>query len=165
MAISMTQLNHLYPSNNVQAAYIQIQEEVAKIENVLVKLQQKKQEVLQNQLNVCNLNLTNSATNINTLSGQLEHELVNFKHCISEFEIICNSIQSMPGMLTQKTMQNPIDQFLMDPKACKFVPIYISIPIVVKNETHFVLMTKSIELDNNENQDQKTQELNFSLQR
>jgi hypothetical protein len=156
MAESMTQSNHLYSSNNVQTAYIQIQEEVDKIENVLVKLQQKKQEVLQNQLNVCNLNLTNLATNINALSNQLEHELVNFKHCISEFEVICHSIQSVPEILTQKTKQKPIDQFLVNSKTWKFVPIYISIPIVVKNETQFVLTAKSVELNNNSNEIQDT---------
>lgn len=150
----MTKLNYLYPSNDVQAAYIQIQEEVSKIENILFKLQQKKHEVLQNQLNVCNLNLTNSAASINTLSSQIEYELVNFKHCISEFEIIYHSIRSIPETTTQKSNQKPIDQFLVNSKTWKFVPIHISIPIVVQNETHFVLTAKSVELSQNRTRDQ-----------
>lgn len=142
----MTDLNELFTSTEVQSAFIQIQNEVEQVEGVLLELQQKKHEVLQNQLNICSLNLATLATNINTLSNQLECELSNFKQYISEFEIIYHTIQSTLALTTQAPNQKSRDLFLIDSKVWKFLPINLSVPIVVQQESQFLLTAKSVVL-------------------
>jgi hypothetical protein len=142
----MTELNNLFPSKEIQSTFVQIQDEVEKVEGMLVELQQKKREVLHNQLNVCSFNLTTLATNINTLSNQLECELSNFKQYISEFEGIYHTIQSTPALINQASNQKSRDLFLIDSKVWKFLPVNLSVPIVVQQESQFLLTAKSVDL-------------------
>ncbi|MGB8699919.1 MAG: hypothetical protein WCD18_10930 [Thermosynechococcaceae cyanobacterium] len=141
----MTDINNLFPSKDIQSAFVKLKDEVSKVESELLELQKKKYEVLQNQLDVCSLNLATLASNINTLSNQLECELSNFKQYFFEFETIYHTIQSISTSTNYESNRKSINHFLLDSQIWRLVPTDISIPIVVQQESQFFLTAKSVD--------------------
>lgn len=141
----MSQSTNLSIPENVRPALVQLQDEVAKVENTLLELQQKKHEVLQHQLSVAIHKLATLADSINALANSIESEILKFKETAVEFNHLYHTLQDSPdfkaleGDKSKMPRWRPLNIWEINHSA-------VSVPTVIRRESQFVLTVKAIEL-------------------
>ncbi|MBD2439006.1 hypothetical protein [Nostoc sp. FACHB-110] len=116
---------------NVMSALNQLQDEVAKVEQALLELKQKKQEVLQHQLSTGIESLSIQAHKVNDLANCLESEILNFKETAVEINNLYHNLQTSSN---SQTVTNILDIKNLD----------FSIPTVITNQSQFILTAKTV---------------------
>lgn len=141
----MSQSTSLSIPEDFQLAFVQLQDEVVKLEKVLLEIRQKKHEILQHQLNMGIHNLATLANSINTLANNLESEILRFKKTGVEVNYLYQTIQESPAFKAfeqEKTVTNcwrHINIWKMNHSA-------VSVPTVIRRESQFVLTVKIVNL-------------------
>ncbi|MBH8567024.1 hypothetical protein I8748_33580 [Nostoc sp. CENA67] len=134
---------------NVIPALAKLQSEVEKVENSLLELRQKKQEIMQNQLSAGIQKLATLANNINTLSNSIESEILNFQATAIEVNRLYQTMQDSPifkGLIEEKSIRLPripLNIWEIDDPA-------IFVPTVIRSKSQFILTAKSVDINKQE---------------
>lgn len=145
----MSHNTNLSIPQNVMSALSELQHEVAKVEQALLELRQKKQEALQYQLSTSIENLETQANRINAIADSLESEIFKFKETAVEVNYLYNSIQDSPTLKSaeqDKSKSKSITSRLQLTNIWEMKNIGFSIPTVIKRESQFIITVKAIAL-------------------
>jgi hypothetical protein len=141
----MSQSTSLLIPEDVNPALVKLQDEVAKFEKVLLELRQKKYEILQHQLSMGIHNLVTLANNINALSNNLESEIIRFKETAVEVNHLYQTIQKSPAFKALEQEKTIMERW-RHINIWKMNHSAVSVPIVIKRESQFVLTVKVVDL-------------------
>jgi hypothetical protein len=142
----MSQSTSLSIPESVQPAFIQLQDELTKVEEALLELQQKKYEVLQHQLSAGIYNLTALASNINSLANSLEFEILKFKQTALEVNHLYDSAQSSLRFKALTGDQSIFPCFSAL-SVCEIKSATVPVPIVIRQDSQFILTIKAINVE------------------
>ncbi|MFH7029825.1 MAG: hypothetical protein ACHBN1_31800 [Heteroscytonema crispum UTEX LB 1556] len=134
---------------NIMSALSELEDEVAKVEQALLELRQKKQEALQYQLSTGIEDLETQANRINAIADSLESEILKFKETAVEVNYLYNSIHDSPALKTaepDKSKSKSITSRSQLTNIWEMKNIGFSIPTVVKRESQFIITVKAIAL-------------------
>ncbi|BBD63727.1 hypothetical protein NIES4072_26170 [Nostoc commune NIES-4072] len=150
----MSQCTNLSIPENVIPALEQLQYEVEKVENTLLELRQKKQEVIQHQLSAGIHKLATIANNINVLANSIENEIFNFQVTAVEVNHLYQTIQNSPLFKLPNEEKSTIPHS-MPINIWKIADSTIFIPTVIISKSQFILTAKSVDIHKKEIVSQK----------